>query len=202
MDWLRCEREIGECIIVFDEAHIRPSSGFTDFSSAGSFGFLHSYVNWLSTNPLISFFYPIFALRSLNSWLPKEKKKKKIQLKDLLEAERRKELLQFRTSSFFAKKINWYRVNKKYRQALQLLYRRVERKLRKLIGDDSATLTVDRILQIIKESKGSFISKDQLQRLEEFFTRMERLRNNKDDIKDERDFEDMFLEMRWIADNI
>ena len=201
LEWLSCGRDPKDVIVVFDESHIRPESGMMDLSSAGTFGFLHGYVNWLSTNPLVSFFYPLLALRSLNNWIPKEETKKKINIQDLLEAEKKRELLQFRTSSFFAKKINWYRVHKKYKQALQLLNRRVERRLRKMAGDE-ATLSVDRIMQLVQASRGTYLNKETEMRLRKFFVRMENLKNNKDDIRDEEDFTDMFLEMKWIADNI
>jgi hypothetical protein len=201
LEWLSCGRDPEDVIVVFDESHIRPEAGNLDLGSAGSFGILHGYVNWLSTNPLISFIYPLLALRTLNNWIPKEQTKKKIQLKELLEAEKKKELLQFRVSSFFAKKINWYRVHKKYKQALQLLHRRIERKLHKLMGEE-VTLTPQNVVRYVKETRGSYASADTLRRIEEFFTRMDKLKNNKDEIRDETDFMDMFLEMNWIGNNI
>ena len=157
------------------------------------------YVNWLSTNPILGLVYPIFALYSLRKWIPKEGDKKDLQLKDLVEAERNAAILKFRTSSFFAQKINWYRKNKKYRQALIQLYRRLERKVNRMLGD-AGERGLQAIMAAIRKERGQYISKENLKRLEKFFDRMLEIKQGKSDVSNEEEFEDLFLEMSWAND--
>ncbi len=199
MSWLSCGRNPENTLIVFDEAHIRVEAGWRDISSAGSFGVLQGYVNWLSTNPILGLVYPLFALRTLTKWIPKEGDKQKVQLKDLEEAERNRAMLKFRTSSFFAQKINWYRKNNKYRLALKQLYRRLERKVNRILGA-SAQRDVDAIMDAIKAERGNTITKDQYKRIENFFETMLALKENKEDVDNEEDFEDIFMQMSWVND--
>ena len=200
VNYLACGRAPQDCIVVFDEAHIKPTLGYTELTAAAMFGVFQQYVNWLSTNPLLSLFYPLFALYSLSRWIPAEKNKKKVQIAELLEWERNLQKLKFRTSSFFSRKINWYRINKRYKQALILLYRRVERKINRIIHDQP--ITVSNIVAAITREKGHPLAKDVIVRLQKFFAKMIDLKANKDDVREEEEFQDLFLEMQWIADNI
>jgi hypothetical protein len=199
MEYLSCGRAAEDVIIVFDEAHIRLESGAMEYTSAQTFGVTQGYVNWLSTNPFLSVVYPFFALLSLRNWIPAEQEKKKLQLRDLEEAERNKALLKFRTSSFFAQKINWYRKNRKYKQALLQLYRRLERTVNRMLGD-AADRSVQAVMTAIRQEKGQYISKDNYRRIELFFNTMFDLKSNKNSIKDEAEFEKHFMEMSWVND--
>ncbi len=201
LEWLRCGRSADDTYIVFDEAHIIPESGRTEVNSAASFGTTQGYVNWLSTNPILGLVYPIFALQTLRKWIPKEGNKKKLQLKDLEEAERKRAVLKFRTSSFFAQKINWYRAHHKYKQALLQLFRRIQRKVNRLLGD-SGNRSVEAIMRAIQNEQGRYLSKNDYKRIQTFFEFMADLKRNKVNIKDEREFEDWFLEMSWIGAKI
>jgi Rad3-related DNA helicase len=201
MEWLASGRDPEDVIIVFDEAHLLPTSGRASINSAASFGTTQGYVNWLSTNPIFGLYYPLFAVLSLRRWIPKEGSKKKLQLKDLEEDERKRAILKFRTSSFFAQKINWYRTHHKYRQALLQLFRRLQRKINRLLGD-SGNRSVEAIMLAIRRERGRFISKNDYIRIQKFFEFMRDLKLNKANIKDEREFEDHFLEMGWINDKI
>ena len=156
INWLSADFAPEDCVIVFDEAHIRPESGINEIKSTSIFGRFQGYINWLSTNPILGLIYPLLALYSLRRWLPSEEDKKKVQLEELLEAERKREILKFRTSSFFAKKINWYRVNKRYNQALSILYRRIERKLRTLYLQEGQPATVETIMEAVIQAKGKY----------------------------------------------
>ena len=51
----------------------------------------------------------------------------------------------------FSRKINWYRINKRYKQALILLYCRVERKINRIIHDQP--ITVSNIVAAITRKK-------------------------------------------------
>ncbi|UYP48174.1 hypothetical protein NEF87_004459 [Candidatus Lokiarchaeum ossiferum] len=211
MDWLTCGRAHSDVIVVFDEAHITLDeqeslfgvnlAGRTEINSAASFGAVQGYVNWLSTNPILGLVYPLFALQTLRKWIPKEGNKKKIQLKDLEAAEREKSILKFRTSSFFAQKINWYRQHKKYNQALLQLYRRMERKLNRLLGN-SGDRSIDAILRAIRVERGKYLSKDHFNRIKRFLEMMFDIKRNKTVIKEEREFETLFMEMSWVNDHI
>ncbi len=201
IEYLACGREPEDCIVVFDEAHIRPELGYTEISSAASFGATKGYVNWLSTNPILGLVYPLFALQTLRKWIPKEGDKKKVQLRDLEEEERRQSMLQFRSSSFFAQKINWYRQHNKFRQALIQLYRRLERKVNRLLGD-APDRSVNAIMNAIERERGRYISKDNYKRIQSFFEKMDSLKKNKSDIKNEQEFEVLFMEMSWVSDKI
>ncbi|MHA1394220.1 MAG: hypothetical protein ACTSRZ_12000, partial [Promethearchaeota archaeon] len=167
IDWLA--GGASDVVFVFDESHNIPR-GMREFSSAAMFGLIQGYINWLSTNPFLSWLYPLYALRLLRKYVPKESAKKK-KKKKKKEEELEEEELKFRTSSFFARKINWYRINKKYNQALTYLYRRIERRLHKLIGD--APLNTDNIIEMIEISRGKYINKENIKRMRKFLEKME-----------------------------
>ncbi len=201
IEYLACGRSVDDCIVVFDEAHIRPDIGYTEISSAASFGATQGYVNWLSTNPILGLVYPLFALQTLRRWIPKEGNKKKVQLRDLEEEERRLSKLQFRSSSFFAQKINWYRQHKNFKLALIQLYRRLERKVNRLLGD-APDRSVHAIMNAMERERGRYLSKDNYRRIRRFFEKMDSLKKNKSDIRNELEFEDLFMEMSWVSDHV
>ncbi|MHA1727314.1 MAG: hypothetical protein ACTSWY_01120 [Promethearchaeota archaeon] len=185
--------------VVFDESHNIPL-GTVEFSSASVFGMFQGYVNWLSTNPFLSWIYPLWAIRTLSRWVPKKGDKKKEKKKEEKESKEEIQELKFRTSSFFAKKINWYRLNKKYNQALILLFRRIERKLNKLIG--GVKLTVNNIIAEIKARRGKYINKESINRMQRFLEKMLQVKKNQINIVDEEEFNDMFFEMEWFSNII
>ncbi|MHA1675347.1 MAG: hypothetical protein ACTSYI_17180 [Promethearchaeota archaeon] len=206
VQWLAAGRLPEDTIVVFDEAHIAPDSPTwnlrrTELSSTASFGAVQGYLNWMSTNPVLGVVYPLFALQTFRRWIPKEGDKKKLQLKDLEAYERDKARLKFRTSSFFAQKINWYRQHKKYRQALLQLYRRLERKVNRMLGD-SGDRTLAALMRSIQQEHGNRYSKDIYDRIEKFFEKMFKLKSGKDTIKEEGEFEYLFLEMSWVNNKI
>ena len=164
------------------------------------FGFFQGYVNWLSINPFLSWIYPLWAIRTLSGWLPKKDDKKKKKKKEEEITKKELEELKFRTSSFFAKKINWYRMNKKYNQALILLYRRIERKINKMMGE--ITPTVDNILAKLEQERGKYISKENYERIKNFLTNFKDVKEKNLEIVDEEEFNEIFFEMSWFADII
>ncbi len=198
IDWLTYGKN-DEFVIVFDESHNIPF-GKVEFTSPAMFGLFQGYVNWLSINPFLSWIYPIWALRTLSNWIPKKDDKKKKKKKEKEDVEKEIEELKFRTSSFFAKKINWYRVNKKYNQALILLFRRVERKINKMMTGISPT--VNNIIEKIQEERGKYITKENIIRMRSFLTKMLEIKGNKINIVSEEEFNDIFFQMSWIAEII
>ncbi len=185
--------------IVFDESHNAPY-GRREFNSAAMFGMFQGYINWLSTNPFLSWIYPLWAIRIIARWVPKDKDQRRRKKKREEEVEEEIRELQFRTSSFFAEKINWYRVNKEYNQALVLLYRRLERKIHKMMG--GIPPTVDVVVASIKEAQQKYMKDEELQRIKAFLVKMEQVKKKEIDIIDDKEFHDMFFEMEWTNSHI
>jgi hypothetical protein len=185
--------------VVFDESHNAPY-GRREFNSAAMFGMFQGYINWLSTNPFLSWIYPLWAVRVIARWVPKEKDRKRKKKKQEEEIEEEIKELQFRTSSFFAEKINWYRINKEYNQALILLYRRLERKINKMMG--GIPPTVDSVVTVIKEAQQKYMKDEDLDRIKQFLVKMEQVKNNELEIIDEKEFHDMFFEMEWVNEHV
>jgi hypothetical protein len=182
-------------MIVFDEAHIRPEQS-RDISSPGIFGFIIQYIVQLSTNPLTAWIYPLLAVYTLRKYLPKKDKKEEKRKAE--EEERKEELARFRTSSFFAKKIEWYRDKNKYDKALTLLYRRLERKLNSQLGDKQ--ITTKNVIELVKE-KEPRITRYKIKRITRFMDTILSIKSGKK-INDEKTFEELFFEMEWIVLNI
>jgi hypothetical protein len=183
-------------VIVFDEAHIRPE--YTrDLSSAGIYGFILQYIVHLSTNPITAWIYPILAIYSLRRYLPK--KDEKAEKKKAKKQEEKEEREKFRTSSFFAQKIEWFRNKGEYGKALTLLFRRLERKLNLLLGGRKITSKNVVEMAITKEPN---ISKLKIRRISRFMDRILAIKIGKSKIKNEEDFEDLFFEMEWVAQNL
>jgi len=182
-------------IIVFDEAHIRPEKS-RDVSSPGIFGFIIQYVVQLSTNPLTAWIYPLLAVYTLKRYLPKKDEKE--EKKKAAEEEKKEELARFRTSSFFAKKIEWYRDKSKYDKALTLLYRRLERKLNAQLGGNQ--ITTKNVVNLVKD-KEPRIPRHKIRRITRFMDTILAIKGGKK-VRDEKSFEELFFEMEWIVQNI
>ncbi|MFX1498658.1 MAG: hypothetical protein ACFFBH_14130 [Promethearchaeota archaeon] len=196
VNWLTYNHPKEDWVIAFDEAHIRPEYS-RDLSSAGIFGFITQYIIHLSTNPITAWIYPLLAVYTLRKYLPK--KDEKTQKKKAKKQEQKEEREKFRTSSYFAQKIEWFRNNNEYSKALKLLYRRLERKLNSQLGDRviSTRNVVD--LAIAKEPN---ISKVKIKRISKFMDRMLSIKEGKSKVKNEQDFENLFFEMEWVVKNI
>ncbi|MFX1590655.1 MAG: hypothetical protein ACFFC1_21185, partial [Promethearchaeota archaeon] len=156
-------RSKDEWIIVFDEAHIRPEIS-RDLTSAGIFGYIMQYIVHLSTNPITAWIYPVLAFYTLRRYLPKKDKKEE-ERKLAEEEEKKEEKARFRTSSFFAQKIEEFKDKSKYAEALKLLYRRLERKLHsQMKGQRISTKSViDFVI-----AKDPSITKSKIKRLTKF----------------------------------
>ncbi len=198
VDWLTHQEENGtksDWVVAIDESHIRPETS-NDISSAGIFGYLMRYIIQLSTNPITAWIYPILAIYTMRKYLPKEKEEEE---EEIEEQEKAEDKLRFRTSSFFAKKINWYHEKRKYRQALLLLYRRLERKLHAQLGDRK--ITPENVVTFIR-AKETDITKVKLRRIAEFMEFITMLKSGEIDIYDKYEFEHYYYEMEWVLNNI
>ncbi|HMF30073.1 MAG TPA: hypothetical protein VKK79_01565 [Candidatus Lokiarchaeia archaeon] len=181
--------------IYFDEAHIGPENG-QEFATAYIYGLFIGYVNWLSSSAILAWIYPFIALMTLSGWLPKEPKKKK-QKKNVDEEEFK---IRFHGETAFVKKIKQLRTAKSYNEPLLMLYRRILRRLHRLLEDKEPT--PGRVVSLIKNaSKKEITAKDET-RIRTFFETMEGLKNKTTStkIKTEEEFKKIFFEMTWIAD--
>ncbi|MFX1390244.1 MAG: hypothetical protein ACFE9Z_09300 [Promethearchaeota archaeon] len=190
-------RSKDEWIVVFDEAHIRPEYS-RDLTSAGIFGFIMQYIVHLSTNPITAWIYPLLAFYSLRKYLPKKDRKKE-EKRIAEEEEKKEEIARFRTSSFFAKKIEEYRDKAKYGEALKLLYRRLERKLHSQMG--TVKINTQNVVDFVI-AKDPSTTKLKSRRLTKFLDKILAIKEGKYKVKTEQDFEDIFFEMGWAVNNI
>ncbi|MHA1510178.1 MAG: hypothetical protein ACTSRX_00495, partial [Promethearchaeota archaeon] len=62
--------------------------------------------------------------------------------------------------------------------------------------------SVNAIMNAIERERGRYITKENYKRIQRFFEKMDSLKKNKSDIKNEREFEDLFMEMSWVSDNV
>ncbi len=196
IDWLTYGESKEDWVVVFDEAHIRPEYS-RDLTSAGIFGFITQYIVHLSTNPITAWIYPLLAIYSLKRYLPKKDEKK--EKKKAKEQETQEERERFRTSSFFAEKIEWYREKSRYGKALTLLFRRLERKLNALLGGRKITTQNVMVMVIAKDPK---ITKLKIRRITKFMDRITAIKEGRSKVKNEQDFETLFFEMEWVVNNI
>ncbi|MHA1932909.1 MAG: hypothetical protein ACW96X_10235 [Promethearchaeota archaeon] len=203
IEWLTYENDPSDTrtkedwVIVFDEAHIRPEYS-RDLTSAGIFGFIMQYIVHLSTNPITAWIYPLLALYTLRKYLPKKDKKEE-ERKIAEEEEKKEEKARFRTSSFFAQKIEEFRDKNKYGEALKLLYRRLERKLNAQLRGQKITTQNVVDLVVIKDPS---TTKSKIRRLSRFMDKIISLKEGKLKVRTEEDFEDLFFEMGWAVENI
>ncbi len=196
IDWLTYGQPKQDWVVVFDEAHIRPEYS-RDLTSVGIYGFIIQYVIHLSTNPITAWIYPLLAIYTLRKYLPKKddkKQKKKEEKQDQIEEQEK-----FRTSSYFAEKIQWYREKQNYGKALTLLYRRLERKLNNLLRGKKIT-TKNVIDMVINKEQN--ITKLKIRRISRFMDRIILIKEGKNKVKNEEDFENLFFEMEWVVKNI
>lgn len=196
VDWLTYGDPKEDWIIAFDEAHIRPEYS-RDLTSAGIYGYFIQYIIHLSTNPITSWIYPVIAIYTLRKYIPKKggrKERKKAKKRENIEEKEK-----FRTSSFFAEKINWYRDKAKYGKALLLLYRRLERKLNFLLK--GRKITTKNVVEMV-QSREENINKLKLKRISRFMDRIIELKEGKGKVKNDQDFEALFFEMEWVVNNI
>ncbi|MFX1364308.1 MAG: hypothetical protein ACFFCE_00495 [Promethearchaeota archaeon] len=200
IEWLTYANEgrpKDEWVVVFDEAHIRPEYS-RDLTSAGIFGYVMQYIVHLSTNPITAWIYPLLAFYTLRKYLPKKDKKKEEE-KIAEEEEKKEEMARFRTSSFFAQKIDEYKDKMKYSDALKLLYRRLERKLNTQLG--GRKINSENVINLVT-AKDPSTTKLKIRRLTRFMDRILSIKEGKYKVKTEQDFEEIFFEMSWAVNNI
>jgi len=83
---------------------------------------------------------------------------------------------------------------------LILLYRRIERKINKMMGE--VTPTADNVLAKLEQERGKYISKENYERIQKFLVNFKEIKENHLEIVDEEEFNEVFFEMSWFADII
>jgi hypothetical protein len=134
---------------------------------------------------------------TLRRYLPKKDEKK--EKEKAAEQEKKEEIARFRTSSFFAKKIEWYRDKNKYDKALTLLYRRLERKLNTQLGRNQ--ITTKNVIEMVKDKEPN-IHRHKIRRITRFMDTILSVKKGSKKVRDEKSFEELFFEMEWIVQNI
>jgi len=183
-------------VIAIDEAHIRPEDT-NDMTSAGIFGLVMRYIIQLSTNPITAWIYPLLAVVLLRKFLPKKGKEE--EKKEIEKQEKKEDKLRFRTSSFFARKINMYHNKNRYRKAILLLYRRLERKLHAQLG--TKEITQSNVIKLV-QAKDPNVSKNKLRRIAKFILFVSQLKSGKKNVKDKDSFEKIYFELTWVNSNL
>ncbi len=202
-EWLAAGNSPDNVTIYFDEIHIR-QEGFEEFNSPYIYGIFIGYVNWLSSSAILAWIYPFLALWTLSRWLPKDPEKEaKVRAKKE-EKEKKGEVeeefrIKYGSETAFVKKIKNLREGSDFNEPVLMLYRRVLRRLNRLLGDKEPT--PDNIIILIKSaSKKEITAKDDT-RLREFFDTMDELKAKSGrKIDTENEFKDLFFEMTWVAD--
>ncbi len=193
----------GNTTVYFDEVHIRPE-GTQEFSSPYIYGLFIGYVNWLSSSAILAWIYPFLALWTLSRWLPADpekvaKKKAKKEEKEKKGEGDAEFKVKYGSETAFVKKIKNLREGSDFNEPVLMLYRRVLRRLNRLLGDKEPT--TENIISLIKSaSKKEITAKDDT-RLKTFFDTMDELKaksGRKIDSEDE--FKELFFEMTWVAD--
>ena len=108
-------------------------------------------------------------------------------------------MARFRTSSFFAQKIEEYKDKMKYGDALKLLYRRVERKLNSQLGGKQ--ISTQNVIDLVI-AKDPSTTKLKIRRLNKFMDKIILIKEGKFKVKTEQGFEELFFEMGWAVNNI
>ena len=193
MNWLTFG-EKDDWIVVFDEAHIRPEMS-RDLTSAGIFGFIMQYIVHLSTNPITAWVYPLLAIYTFRKYIPKKDSEKETK-KKIKQEDAKEERAKFRTSSFFAEKLEWYRDKNKYHKALTLLYRRLERKLNNQLG--GRPITADNVVSLVRAREGR-LNKQKEKKLRSFMDKIISIKKGKMKVKKHEEFEKLFYKMEWAA---
>lgn len=183
--------------IYFDEAHIGPET-LQEFSTAYIYGLIIGYVNWFCSSSIFAWIAPFIAISMLYPWLPKQPKQTK-QKKSPKEKEGALKI-QFQSETAFVRKIKQLRSGKDYNEPLIMLYRRILRRLHRLLEDKEPTPSI--IISLIKNASKKDISPKDEVRIHTFFDTMNRINSKtaRMQVKTEEDFKKWFFEMTWIAD--
>lgn len=202
-EWLSFNQNHDNVTIYFDEYHIR-QEGFEEFSSSYIYGIFIGYVNWLSSSAILAWIYPFLALWTLSKWLPKDPEKvAKATAKKEEKAKKGEDDQEFRikfgSETAFVKKIKKLREGSDFNEPVLMLYRRVLRRLNRLLGEKEPT--TDNLISLIRNASKKEITANDDTRLRKFFNTMNELKAKTGrKIGSEDEFKDLFFEMTWVAD--
>lgn len=115
----------GTGTIFYDEGHLSPSKGRAPLSIFDPFSYVSMYLRYINSFtmfPLLAPFFPIIALIFLKRNYPKSRGASPLLMT---------KIRQKRSRSFFAAKMTWYVNYEQYDKALNILYKRLKRRLDK-----------------------------------------------------------------------
>ena len=115
----------GSRTIFYDEGHLSPSKGRAALSVLDPFSYVSMYLRYINSFtmfPLLAPFFPIIALIFLRRNYPKSRGASPLLMT---------KIKQKRSRSFFAAKMSWYVNYEQYDKALNVLYKRLKRRLDK-----------------------------------------------------------------------
>ncbi len=140
-DWLDIN---GSRTIFYDEGHLSPSKARAPLSILDPFSYVSMYLRYINSFtmfPLLAPFFPIIALIFLKRNYPKGRSASPLLMT---------KIKQKRSRSFFAAKMSWYVNYEQYDKALNVLYKRLKRRLDKKFNC-GLTINFNQIVELLKE---------------------------------------------------
>ncbi len=187
-DWLDIN---GSRTIFYDEGHLAPSKGRAFLSIFDPFSYVSMYLRYINSFtmfPLLAPFFPIIAFIFLKRNYPKSRG-----MSPLLMTK----IKQKKSRSFFAAKMAWYVNYEQYDKALNVLYKRLKRRLDRKF-DCGLNIDSNQIMELLENQySGKFNYNHLLKNLKS----VEQFTEKKKKITEE-DFLALVLELKNIEDII
>lgn len=181
----------GSRTIFYDEGHLSPSIGRAALSIFDPFSYVSMYLRYINSFtmfPLLAPFFPIIALIFLKRYYPKSRSASPLLMT---------KIKQKRSRSFFAAKMAWYVNYEQYDKALNVLYKRLKRRL-----DKKFTCGLDiNFTQIVDLLEEQYPGKFNYIHLSKNLKSIEQFTEKKKKITEE-DFLALVLEMKNIEEII
>ncbi|TFF91004.1 MAG: DUF4350 domain-containing protein [Promethearchaeota archaeon] len=178
-------------LILFDQKHQVKNGLHPSFI----FGLLLGNMNFFQFHWALVPLGIILIYKIANKYIPNYSKKKKKEIKKKMKIKYKAKKRE-KTGSTYVAKLNWYKRLGRYRDATNLLYKRLKRNLMKKLKMNSWDLdtVIDKIIEHHFEEE---IFDEN--RLIKAFDKLEKLANKEKNISSEEEFLNVFLEMKWIS---
>ncbi|MBD3230307.1 MAG: hypothetical protein GF329_19165 [Candidatus Lokiarchaeota archaeon] len=181
-------------LIIFDQKHQVKNGLHPSFI----FGFLLGNMNFFQ------FYWALIPLgiymiyKIANKYIPNYAKKKKKEIKKKAKIKYKAKKRE-KTGSTYVAKLNWYKRLGRYRDAVNLLYNRLKRNLMKKLKLRS--WDVDKVIDEILKHHFDEENFDE-DRLINTFDQLEKLAHKEKNISSDEQFLNVFLEMKWISNQL
>lgn len=181
----------GTRTIYYDESHLSSAQGRAILSVFDPFSYVSMYLRYVDSFtmfPLLAPFFPIITFIFLKRNYPKSKGPSPLLMT---------KIQQQRSRSFFAAKLAWYINYAQYDKALDVLYKRLKRRVVKKFGDDAADNSAS-IMEVLSEQYPDEINyvetNRSLKKIENIIQKPKKV--------SEEDFLELVLEIKYIEDII